>query len=65
MNFSEVTFVIKVLVLSGALAAGIKYLAPYLMLEPSLRLAVVLLVAPAVLMAVLLWLQSRSLNNDS
>jgi len=57
MQFSEATFVGKVLVLSGVIGAGIKYLAPHLVLEPSVSLAAVLLVSPAVLMAVLLWLQ--------
>ncbi len=62
MQTSEITFVLKVLVISGIIGVGIKYLAPYLTVEPSLRLAAVLLLSPAALMAVLLWLQPGPLN---
>jgi hypothetical protein len=62
MQLSEATFVLKVLVFSGIIAAGVKYLAPYLVVGPSLSLVVVLLVAPSILMAVLLWLQPKLPN---
>lgn len=55
---SDLNFLIKVVALSAGLSIVIKYLLPRLsgnLLEPSLALALVLLFAPSVLMAVLLW----------
>ncbi|QQE64639.1 hypothetical protein GFS31_13200 [Leptolyngbya sp. BL0902] len=54
---SEANFLVKVVALSAAMGASIKYLLPALplALDPSLGLAVGLLLAPSVLMAVLLW----------
>ena len=54
---SEVNFLVKVTALSAGLGIVIKYLLPHLgaSLNPSLGLALVLLLAPSVLMVVLLW----------
>ena len=65
---SDASFLVKVGVLSAGLGVGIKYLLPALplALDPSLGLALALLVAPALLMAVLLWgwsVRQRSSSN--
>lgn len=54
---SDANFLLKVVALSAGLSVVIKYLPPLLSwnLEPSLGLAVVLLLAPSLLMAGLLW----------
>ncbi|MEY3297999.1 MAG: hypothetical protein RLZZ597_1259 [Cyanobacteriota bacterium] len=57
-TMSDLNFLIKVLALSAGLGIVIKYLLPSLSwgwLEPSLGLALALLIGPSVLMAVLLW----------
>ncbi len=57
-TMSDLSFLIKVVALSAGLGIVIKYLLPRLAwgwLEPSLGLALALLVGPSVLMAVLLW----------
>lgn len=61
-TMSESSFLVKVVALSAAMGVGIKYLLPALplALEPSLGLAVGLLLAPSLLMAVLLWGWSAS-----
>jgi hypothetical protein len=60
---SDLNFLIKVVALSAGLSIVIKYLLPRLpwnLLEPSLGLALVLLFAPSVLMAALLWGWARA-----
>lgn len=63
MNASSLSFVAKVLLVSGAIGAGIKYLLPGLLGDlpaaqnaPALATVVALLVAPSALMGGLLWL---------
>ena len=67
-TLSDASFLVKVVILSAGIGAGIKYLLPALpiVLDPSLGLAVALLVAPALFMAVLLWgwsVRQRSSSN--
>jgi hypothetical protein len=67
-TLSDVSFLVKVVVLSAALGVGIKYLLPVLplALDPSLGLALGMLVVPALLMATLLWgwsVRQRSSSN--
>lgn len=53
-------FVVKLLALSAVLAAAIKYLAPFLNLPATTAFALVLVLTPSVLLAVLLvWRQSQ------
>jgi hypothetical protein len=65
MPSSNVNFLLKVLGLSGAIGAVIKYLLPNLALPPSLGLAAFLLLAPSALMAGLFWLQPVAVDKDA
>ena len=67
MTLSNLSFVTKVLVFSGALGAAIKYALPTLLgsspaaqNDPALGLVVALLVAPSALMGGLFWLRRSS-----
>lgn len=64
MNASSLSFIAKVLIVSGAIGVGIKYLLPGLLVDfsagqnaPALATVVALLVAPSALMGGLLWLR--------
>lgn len=66
MNSSDLSFVAKVVALSGALSAAIKYGVPLLagsqagQNSPALALIAGLLLAPSVLMGSLFWLRRSS-----
>lgn len=67
MNRSDVSFVAKVIVLSGALSALIKYGLPMVLTgsqtaqnTPTLSVVVTLLLAPSALMGGLFWLRRSS-----
>lgn len=67
MNSSDLSFVAKVVALSGALSAAIKYGVPMLLAgsqagqnSPALALIVGLLLAPSALMGSLFWLRRSS-----
>ncbi len=68
MTFSDLGFVAKVIVLSGALSGAIKYGLPMLLADapvgqnsPTLGLVVVLLLAPSALMGGIFWLRRSSI----
>lgn len=66
MNSSNLSFVAKVIVLSGGIAAFIKYALPPLANLPpgqsssALAVVIALLLAPSALMGSLFWLQRRT-----
>jgi hypothetical protein len=67
MNLSDLSFIAKVVVVSGGLSAAIKYGLPLLLAgsqvvqsDPSLGTVVTLLLAPSVLMGGLFWLRRSS-----
>jgi hypothetical protein len=67
MTLSDISFVAKVVALSGALSAAIKYGVPMLLAgsqagqnSPALALVVGLLVTPSALMGSLFWLRRSS-----
>jgi hypothetical protein len=64
MTSSDISFVAKVILLSGAIGAGVKYLLPIVLVDspaaqnsPALVTVVALLLAPSALMGGLLWLR--------
>ncbi|MGF1566630.1 MAG: hypothetical protein ACFCVD_00905 [Nodosilinea sp.] len=57
MTRSDFGFMAKVLLLSGAVGIVIKSAAPQLAIAPSLGVILIMLGAPSILMAGLLWLQ--------
>lgn len=59
MNSSNLGFIAKVVLASGAIGAMIKYLIPQLDLAPSFGLSLGLLLGPSALMVILLWLLQR------
>jgi hypothetical protein len=65
MTSSNLGFIAKVVLASGAIGAVIKYLIPQLALAPSLGLSLGLLLGPSALMAVLLWRLQRSTPDQS
>ncbi len=62
---NSLNFIVKVVLASAALGAVIKYVIPQWSVSPSLGLALGLLVGPALLMAGLLWLQARPVDDQS
>ncbi|WP_017299270.1 hypothetical protein [Nodosilinea nodulosa] len=67
MTRSDISFIAKVVVLSGGLSAAIKYGVPVLLVgtqagqhHPALGLVLGLLLAPSALMGSLFWLRRRS-----
>jgi hypothetical protein len=68
MTFSNLGFVAKVIVLSGALSGAIKYGLPMLLADapvgqnsPTLGLVLVLLLAPSALLGGIFWLRRSSI----
>ncbi len=62
---SSLSFIVKVVLASAALGAVIKYVIPRWSVSPSLGLALGLLLGPALLMAGLLWLQARPIDDQA
>ncbi|MBE9160165.1 hypothetical protein IQ265_25560 [Nodosilinea sp. LEGE 06152] len=67
MNSSDISFVAKVVALSGVLSAAVKYGVPVLLANsqagqnsPTLGLVIALLLAPSALMGSLFWLRRSS-----